>query len=301
MSFIFRQYLKMIVLFSLCLFNSSAYSSNSAAKEQTLQIASGSAMVVDLANGQVLYAMKPRRVRPIASITKLMTVMVALDAHQPPDELLKVDISHDPDMHGVYSRVKIGSMLSRKQLMLLALMSSENRAAATLANHYKGGYYAFINAMNAKAKALGMRNTFYVEPTGISQRNISTAIDLTLLLKAVAKYPQLMAMSTTKGTTAVFRKPHYSLPFRNTNHLIYSKKWKIDLTKTGFTNEAGHCLVMRTWINSRPVALIVLDAFGKYTHFADANRIRHWLETGKVSKVPAAAMMYRKFKQNPSD
>jgi serine-type D-Ala-D-Ala endopeptidase (penicillin-binding protein 7) len=224
MTVIFRQYLKTALFLSLALFNPNAFSSDSAAKEQKLQIASGSAMVVNLANGQVLYSLNPRRVRPIALITKLMTVMVAIDAKQSPDELLKVDISQDPDMRGVYSRVKLGSMLSRKQLMLLALMSSENRAAATLAHHYKGGYYAFIAAMNAKAKKLGMRNTFYVEPTGISHRNISTAVDLTLLLKELGKYPQLMAMSTTKESTAVFRKPAYSLPFLNTNHLIYNKK-----------------------------------------------------------------------------
>lgn len=293
MSVIFRQFLKTVLLVCPALFNSNAYGSAIAAKEQQLQIASGSAMVVDVTNGKVLYSVNSRRVRPIASLTKLMTVMVAMDAHQSPNELLKVDISQDPDMRGVYSRVRLGSMLSRKQLMLLALMSSENRAASTLAHHYKGGYHAFITAMNAKAKKLGMRNTFYVEPTGISHRNISTAVDLCLLLKALGNYPQLMMLSTTKESTAVFRKPNYSLPFRNTNHLIYNKKWKIALTKTGFTNEAGHCLVMRTWINNRSVALVVMGAFGKYTHFADANRIRNWLETGKVGRVPAVALRYR--------
>jgi D-alanyl-D-alanine endopeptidase (penicillin-binding protein 7) len=130
------------------------------------QIASGSAMIVDLNTNKVIYASHPDLVRPIASITKLMTAMVVLDAHLPLDEKLKVDISHTPEMKGIYSRVRLNSEISRKNMLLLALMSSENRAAASLAHHYPGGYDAFIRAMNAKAKALGMTNTHYVEPTG---------------------------------------------------------------------------------------------------------------------------------------
>ncbi|MDI3441221.1 D-alanyl-D-alanine endopeptidase [Erwinia sp. V90_4] len=260
------------------------------------EIASGSAMIVDMNTNKVIYSSHPDRVRPIASITKLMTVMVTLDAHLPMDEMLAVDISHTPEMRGIYSRVRLNSEISRRNMMLLALMSSENRAAASLAHHYPGGYDAFIKAMNAKARELGMNNTHYVEPTGLSIKNVSTARDLSKLLIATKRYPLIGQLSTTHEDMASFRNPTYTLPFRNTNHLVYRPDWNIQLTKTGFTNEAGHCLAMRTVINQRPVSLVVLDAFGKYTHFADANRLRSWLETGKISPVPPAALSYKKQK-----
>lgn len=258
------------------------------------EIASGSAMVVDLSNNKVLYSSNPDVVVPIASLTKLMTALVVLDANQPLDELLSVNISQTKEMKGVYSRVRLGSEISRHDMLLLALMSSENRAAASLAYHYRGGYQAFIAAMNAKAKALGMTHTHYVEPTGLSINNVSTARDLTKLLIASRQYPLLSQLSTTHEKMETFSHPTYTLPFRNTNHLVYRSDWDIQLTKTGFTNQAGHCLAMRTVINHRPVSLVVLDAYGKYTHFADANRLRNWLETGKVSAVPAAALSYKR-------
>ncbi|WP_130834487.1 D-alanyl-D-alanine endopeptidase [[Erwinia] mediterraneensis] len=260
------------------------------------QIASGSAMIVDLTTNKVLFSSHPNRVRPIASITKLMTAMVVLDAKLPLDEQLAVDISQTAEMRGVYSRVRLNSTISRRNMLLLALMSSENRAAASLAHHYPGGYNAFIHAMNAKARALGMTHTRYVEPTGLSTRNVSTAEDLIKLLKATRQYPLLGELSTQKEQTAQFSHPAYALPFRNTNHLVYNAGWRIQLTKTGYTDEAGHCLVMRTLMNNRPVALVVLDAFGKYTHFADAKRLRDWLETGKAAPVPPAALAYKKQK-----
>ncbi|WP_312687838.1 D-alanyl-D-alanine endopeptidase [Kosakonia sp.] len=270
------------------------------------EIASGSAMIVDLQTNQVIYSSHPDLVRPIASITKLMTAMVVLDARQPLDEKLSVDISQTPEMKGIYSRVRLNSEISRRNMLLLALMSSENRAAASLAHHYPGGYNAFIAAMNAKAKALGMTNTRYVEPTGLSIHNVSTARDLTKLLIATKQYPLIGQLSTTREEMATFANPAYTLPFRNTNHLVYRDNWNIQLTKTGFTNAAGHCLVMRTVINNKPVALVVMDAFGKFTHFADASRLRTWIETGKVQPVPASALSYKRQKaaqmaQNPSE
>lgn len=260
------------------------------------EIASGSAMVVDLRDNKVLYSTNPDVVVPIASVTKLMTALVVLDANLPLDEVISVDISQTPEMKGVYSRVRLNSRINRRDMLLLALMSSENRAAASLAHHYPGGYQAFIAAMNAKAKALGMTHTRYVEPTGLSINNVSTARDLVKLLIASKQYPLLSQLSTTQETTATFTNPSYSLPFRNTNHLVYKNDWNIQLTKTGFTNQAGHCLVMRTVINQKPVALVVLDAFGKYTHFADATRLRRWMETGQVTAVPGAALSYKKQK-----
>ena len=260
------------------------------------QIASGSAMIVDLNTNQVIYASHPDLVRPIASITKLMTAMVVLDAHLPLDEKLKVDISHTPEMKGIYSRVRLNSEISRKNMLLLALMSSENRAAASLAHHYPGGYSAFIAAMNAKAKALGMSHTRYRDPTGLSEGNVSTANDLVKLLRASQQYPLISQFSTTREKTQAFRKPNYTLGFRNTNSLVHKPNWSIQLTKTGFTNAAGHCLVMRTQMAGKPVAFVVLDAFGKLTHMADANRLKRWIETGQVTPVAPAALAYKQQK-----
>jgi D-alanyl-D-alanine endopeptidase (penicillin-binding protein 7) len=257
------------------------------------QIASGSGLVVDLQTNQVLYASNPNQVAPIASVTKLMTAVVALDARLPMDQQLPIIISGVAEMRGVHSRVRIGSEISRRDMLQLALMSSENRAAASLAHHYPGGVKAFVAAMNTKAKALGMSHSHFVEPTGLSEKNVSTASDLIKLLKASQQYPLIDQYSTTAEKTQAFRKPNYTLGFRNTNRLVFKPDWSIQLTKTGFTNAAGHCLVMRTRMDGKPVAFVVLDAFGKYTHMADANRLKKWLETGKISPVPAAALNYK--------
>ena len=258
-----------------------------------LKIASGSALLMDLQTNKVIYSSNPDVVVPIASVSKLMTGLVVVEAHQNMDEWIDVDISRTPEMKGVFSRVKLRSELPRREMLLIALMSSENRAAATLAHHYPGGYAAFIAAMNAKARALGMTNTHFVEPTGLSPRNVSTARDLSKLLIAAHKYPLLTELSTTKEKTVSFRKPNYSLGFRNTDHLVRKPDWDIQLTKTGFTNEAGHCLVLVTRMSNRPVALVILDAYGKYTHFADATRMRNWVESGKSAQVPSVALQYK--------
>lgn len=258
-----------------------------------LHIASGSAMLVDLQTNKVIYASNPDVVVPIASVTKLMTGMVVLDAKQNMDEYISINISDTPEMKGVFSRVKLNSEMPRKEMLLITLMPSENRAAASLAHHYPGGYAAFIAAMNAKAKALGMNSTRYVEPTGLSIHNVSTARDLSKLVQAARKYPMLTQLSTTKEKTVSFRKPNYTLGFSNTDHLVNRANWDIKLTKTGFTNQAGHCLVLVTSMGNRPVSLVILDAFGKFTHFADASRIRKWIETGKSGSVPDVALQYK--------
>ncbi|MDG1582875.1 D-alanyl-D-alanine endopeptidase [Pseudomonas sp. GOM6] len=267
------------------------------AAPQTQELASGSALLVDLNNNQVLYSSNPDLQVPIASVTKLMTAMVVLDAKQPLDQQLPIVIKDVHEMRGVYSRVRIGSQLSRRDMLLLTLMSSENRAAASLAHHYPGGVPAFVAAMNAKARALGMNHTRYREPTGLSEGNVSTANDLVKLIKAAGQFPLIGQFSSTREHVQQFAKPRYSLGFRNTNSLVHKANWSIQLTKTGFTNAAGHCLVMRTQMAGKPVAFVVLDAFGKYTHMADANRLKKWLETGQVSQVAPAALAYKKQKQ----
>lgn len=260
------------------------------------ELASGSALLVDLKSNEVLYSSNPNLVVPIASVTKVMTAMVVLDAKLPLDQRLPVTIRDAQEMQGVFSRVRIGSEISRREMLLLTLMSSENRAAASLAHHYPGGYSAFIQAMNAKAKALGMSQTRYIEPTGLSERNVSSANDLVKLLKASQAYPLIEQFSTTSEKTVAFHKPNYTLGFRNTNALVRKPDWSIQLTKTGFTNAAGHCLVMRTVMDQREVAFVVLDAFGKYTHIADASRLKKWLETGRVTPVAPAALAYKQQK-----
>ncbi|SIS13987.1 D-alanyl-D-alanine endopeptidase (penicillin-binding protein 7) [Aquipseudomonas alcaligenes] len=261
------------------------------------ELASGSALLVDLKTNQVLYSSNPDLQVPIASVTKLMTAMVVLDARQPLDQQLDIVIRDVPEMRGVYSRVRLGSQLSRRDMLLLTLMSSENRAAASLAHHYPGGVPAFVAAMNAKAQALGMTHTRYREPTGLSEKNVSTANDLVKLIKAAGQFPLIGQFSSTREHVQQFAKPRYSLGFRNTNSLVHKPNWSIQLTKTGFTNAAGHCLVMRTQMAGKPVAFVVLDAFGKYTHMADANRLKRWLETGQVTKVAPAALAYKQQKQ----
>ncbi len=266
-----------------------------------LHLASGSALLIDLNTNKELYASHADRVRPIASVTKLMTAMVVLDAKLPMDEMLTMTIANNPEMKGVYSRVRLGSELNRRETLLITLMSSENRAANSLANHYPGGYGAFIKAMNAKARSLGMNHTRYLEPTGLSTQNVSTAQDLAKLLMAARKYPMLSELSTTREKTVAFRKPNYTLGFRNTDHLVNKNNWDIKLTKTGFTNEAGHCLVLLTKMDNRPVAMVILDAYGKYTHFADASRLRQWLETGSAKPAPSVAMQYKSERQGRSN
>ncbi len=271
-----------------------ALATPAAAKQE---LASGSALLVDLKTNQVLYSSNPDLVVPIASVTKLMTAMVVLDAKLPLEERLPVIIRDAAEMKGVFSRVRIGSEISRRDMLLLTLMSSENRAAASLAHHYPGGYQAFVQAMNLKASALGMSHTRYVEPTGLSERNVSSANDLVKLLRASQAYPLIDELSTLSEKTVAFRKPNYTLGFRNTNALVRKPNWDIQLTKTGFTNAAGHCLVMRTVMDQRDVAFVVLDAFGKYTHMADANRLKKWLETGTITPVAPAALAYKAQKQ----
>ena len=270
--------------------------SNAYAAPAQQELAAGSALLIDLQTGQELYSSRPDLRLPIASVTKVMTAMVVLDANLPLDEMLPVTIKDTKEMQGVYSRVRIGSEISRREMLHLALMASENRISSSLAHHYPGGHSAFIAAMNAKAKALGMHNSHFVEPTGLSEQNVSTARDLALMITAANQYPLIREFSTDSERTAAFRKPNHTLGFRNTNALVRKPEWNVFLSKTGFTNAAGRCLVMVTEMNKRKVAFVVLGAFGKYTHMADATRLKRWVETGRVSPVAPAALAYKKQK-----
>ena len=250
-------------------------------------------MLVDVDTGETLYADAPELITPIASVSKLMTALVVLDAGLPLNERITVDVSQSPIMQNVISRIRIGSTLTRKEALALALMASENRAATTLAHHYPGGFNAFVAAMNAKAKQLGMLSSHFEEPTGLSSHNISTAADLVKLVLEIRKYPIIGKLSKASSRSVTFHKPRYSMAFYNTNPLVNRHSWHIELTKTGYTDDAGHCLVMLTRMGQHKVVFVALDSHGKYTHIADATRLKRWIAKGKVSKVPDEAMEYK--------
>ncbi len=260
--------------------------------EDPISLASGSALVIDARTHQVLLSKDAGDVRPIASLTKLMTAAVVLDAHQPMDQPIEITDQDIDTLKWSSSRLRPGMVFTREELLKLALMSSENRAAHALARNYPGGLAACIAAMNRKAASLGMLHTHYIEPTGLSPQNQSTASDLAKLVGAVYSYPLIRQFSTHPKSTVTAGR--YELQFRNTDHLIFNRGWDILLQKTGYINEAGHCLVLNTVVQGRNVIVVLLDAWGRYAHFVDAERIRNWMQTSgrtlltRVDPIPGA-------------
>lgn len=232
-------------------------------------------LVVDQRSGEVLLERNAGRVAPIASITKLMTAMVVIDGRQSFKQ--KVTISkHDVDtLRHSSSRLPVGTRLSRGELLRLALMSSENRAASALARSYPGGTHAFVKHMNRKARALGLRDTHFVESTGLSARNVSSPRDLARLATVAAKYPLIRTYSTEGAHDVTIAGR--ARTFRNTNALVRDPDWEISLSKTGYIREAGRCLVMQTWLRARPLMVVLMDSMGRHTRTADARRLRDWL------------------------
>lgn len=245
------------------------------------------ALVIDDESGKVLMAKNPDAVQPIASITKLVTTMVVLDARQDLDERVEILEDDKSKIKFTRSRLRIGSVVSRDDLMRLALMASDNRAALALARAYPGGPDAAVAAMNRKAAALGLRHTRFADPAGLSSDNTSTANDLARLVRALRDYPRIASYSTLVAHTV--QTKFGPIAFGNTSSLVRGQRWQIDLSKTGFIAEAGRCLVMRTRMAERPVTLVLLDAAGKYTSFGDAHRVRQWLEPGYTAPRNAAA------------
>ncbi|MCO5411261.1 D-alanyl-D-alanine endopeptidase [Ralstonia mojiangensis] len=241
-----------------------------------LALRSSVALVMDQNNGEVLFQKNSSAVLPIASITKLMTALVVTDAHQPMDELLEITDEDRDYERNTGSRLRFGTMLTREDLLLLALMSSENRAASALGRNYPGGRLAFVAAMNRKAHELGMNDTHYVDSNGLSSSNVSSAQDLAKIVMAAYKVPTIRQFTTTPEHTvnANGRTLHYV----NTNRLVRGGEWDIGLQKTGFINEAGRCLVMQANVHGRNVVMVFLDSAGNLTRFADATRVRNWLE-----------------------
>ena len=249
-----------------------------------LQLESTQAVVYDAQTGKVLYAKNPNNTAPIASITKLMTAMVVLDGKQPMDEMLSISKEDIDHLKGTYSRLRIGTRQSRKEMLRLALMSSENRAASALGRHYPGGRTAFIAAMNRKAAELKMRHTHFADTTGLSSGNVSSAGDLVLMTQTASRYSLISEFSTTAQRTVSFPQPRDSLEFVNTNRLVRGGSWDIELSKTGYTSEAGRCLVMKTRVGNRPLVMVLLNSQGRLTPLGDANRIKRWLEGNPTAR-----------------
>jgi serine-type D-Ala-D-Ala endopeptidase (penicillin-binding protein 7) len=251
-----------------------------------IALRSSSALVQDAETGEVVYGKNAETVVSIASITKLMTAMVVLDRGLDLEEKITLTREDAISMKGARSRLRTGLSLTRGDLLLLALMSSENRAAAALGANYPGGLEAFVDAMNAKAAVLEMTESRFVEPTGLSPANVSTASDLAKLVRAAHEYPLIREFST-KDRAAVpvwtaSGRAQRPLQYGNTNGLVRSKYWDIELSKTGYISEAGRCLVMMVRLADKDLVVVLLDSWGKHSRIGDANRIKKWLESGAV-------------------
>ncbi len=240
---------------------------------------SASALVID-ADGNVIYGKDIDTVRPIASITKLMTAMVILDSGADLDEKITV-IKADRDLVQLTgSRLEYGASLSRREMILLAIMSSENRAASALGRTWPGGMTKFVAQMNIKARQLGMTDSHFADPAGLSVENISTASDLAKMVVAARDYALITKASTTQRIEVHPYAKRGPLVYGNTNRLLKNKSWDISLSKTGYINEAGRCLVMQATIEGEAVFIVLLDSFGKLTPFGDSNRLRKWMLAG---------------------
>lgn len=246
-----------------------------------LALHSASALVIDQETGLALLEKQSGVVVPIASISKLMTAMVVLDAKLDMNEVVTISDEDVDDLKGTRSRLPVGTTMTRETAMLLALMSSENRAANSLGRHYPGGLPAFVRAMNRKAQALGMLNSSFEEPTGLSSNNVSTAHDLARMVAAAARYPEIRHFSTTDETRVEIRGR--MLDFRNTNALVRNDNWEIGVSKTGYISEAGRCLVMQARVADKPVVIVLLDSAGKMTRVGDAIRIKRWMESASLT------------------
>jgi serine-type D-Ala-D-Ala endopeptidase (penicillin-binding protein 7) len=272
-----------------------ASASNVTRDVSKLRLASTNVLVLDAKGGQPIYAKGADTITPIASVTKLMTAMVVLDADPALDETISVGIADLDLLKGSHSRLRLGSELSRREMLRLALMASENRAASSLARHYPGGTEACVEAMNRKAQSLGMTHTRFADPTGLSSDNVSTASDLALMVKAAAGYDLIRDATTTASHYVEVQPSGAVLGYNNTNSLVRAGQWDIQLSKTGFIREAGKCLVMLTNIASRPIVIVLLDSYGRLTRIGDATRVKHWLETGE-SLPEARAVKVKRFR-----
>ncbi len=252
----------------------------------SLELKSGVALIVDQDTDEVLFSKNSQAVLPIASLTKLMTAVIVTEAHLPLDEPITITDDDIDTEKGSRSRLRVGTQLRREEMLHLALMSSENRAAHALGRSFPGGLTAFVAAMNQKARVLGMNDTHYVEPTGLSSNNQSSARDLATLVKAAHEVQIIRELSTSPEY--MVEVGNRAVQFRNTNGLVKSPEWDIGLQKTGYISEAGRCLVMQAKLAGRHLIMVFLDSAGKYSRIGDAERVRRWVTASVPGVVPAA-------------
>jgi D-alanyl-D-alanine endopeptidase (penicillin-binding protein 7) len=249
----------------------------------TPKLKSSSVLILDQSDSSVLYSRNSDVAAPIASITKLMTALVVLDAHQSMDEPLEITQAETDLPKTNFSRLTVGTVLTRGDLMHLALMSSENRAAHALGTYYPGGVPALVRAMNAKARVLGMTHSHFDDPTGLSSDNVASPEDLSKLVVAASHNATIRDYSTDKSYTV--RVHRHLVEFHNTDNLVANPGWNIIVQKTGYISEAGKCLVMEAVIDGRNVVIVLLDSLGKYTRVADAKRVKSWMESLTTERV----------------
>lgn len=242
----------------------------------TLRLRSSVALVQDQRTGEILLEKQPGAVMPIASITKLMTAMVVLDAGLSLNESISIEQADVDTLRRSRSHLPVRTRLTRGEALLLALMSSENRAAHALGRTFPGGVAALVAAMNRKAKDLGLKESRFEDPAGLSGGNVASARDLARLVNAAHRYPKIREYSTCDEAT--IRSGRRELHFVNTNRLVRGHRWNIGLSKTGYLEEAGQCLVMQAQVAQKPVLIVLLDSWGKYTRLGDAQRIKDWME-----------------------
>ena len=244
---------------------------------RALELRSQVGLVIDERQGVILYARDIDKPRPIASLTKLLTVMTVLDAKIPLDRSIEITVEDRDTLKGSRSSLQFGTTLTRGELLRTTLVASDNRAAAALARTYPGGSDALIRVMNEKARMLGLTRTRATDASGLRPDNVSTARDLARLAYVARDYPFIARWSTTRRFSVIDRKTGNKLEFRNTNALVHRERWEITLSKTGFTSEAGNCLMMRTTIVNRPLIVVLLNSWGKLSKYGDSGRIRDWL------------------------
>jgi D-alanyl-D-alanine endopeptidase (penicillin-binding protein 7) len=256
------------------------------------EVRSATALVVDAETGEVLFEQGAATVAPIASVTKLMTALVVLDGQQPLDEVIKISVADRWKGKGAFTHIPVGAKVTRGDLLRLALMASENLAAQALARNYPGGIPAFVRTMNIKAKALGMTRTKFADASGLSSLNVSTARDLVKLVNAASRQSLIRDFSTLRSLDVRLGKSVRR--YGNTNLLVGKSDWTIHVQKTGYTQDAGQCLVMEAVIDERPVIMVFLNSFGKLTRTADARRIRTWMQAQEASKVAGGGELAKK-------
>jgi serine-type D-Ala-D-Ala endopeptidase (penicillin-binding protein 7) len=257
------------------------------ATRDPLALKSNAAFVIDQNTSQVLFEKNAGVALPIASLTKLMTALIVVEARQNMDEVLEVSADDIDREKNSSSRLRVGAQMSRANMLHIALMSSENRAASALGRYYPGGLPAFVAAMNAKARMLGMNDTHYVDSTGLSSHNVASARDLAKLVVAAHQHPVIREFSTDQRYAV--NAGGYQLQYMNSNRLVMNPGWEIGLQKTGYISEAGRCLVMQARVDGRPVVMVFLDSKGKDSRLADASRIRKWLEISRPQALTQAA------------